>query len=252
MKLKQQAFVDADFGLFTAALSAEEPIQWSESLWTLHSEQVDAERSFAEWLTTLSKNLAIPVDDMVICLSSKDSRYWRHRIIPTYKANRKGGRKPICFGGLRDWVMANYDTILYTGMEADDVLGIKAGEGLLVSNDKDLHTVPGDHFNPTKPELGVLTIDQHVADFNHMIQALAGDSTDGYGGCPSYGPVKSRKLLAPMMGNLAEMWDSVLIAYEDKGLSADVALRTAQVAYIMRPGDFDEATGDVTLWTPPE
>ena len=40
-------------------------------------------------------------------------------------------------------------------------------------------------FNPAK-DTQVTNISQWEADYNHMMQTLTGDQTDGYAGCPNH------------------------------------------------------------------
>ena len=81
-------------------------------------------------------------------------------------------------------------------LEADDLLGIKATKEaycIIISEDKDLKTIPAMVFNPAK-DTQVTNISQWEADYNHMMQTLTGDQTDGYAGCPSVGPKTAQKI----------------------------------------------------------
>ena len=82
-----------------------------------------------------------------------------------------------------------------------------------------------------------------------MIQALTGDSTDNYKGIAGCGPVTAEKILGDAK-TLPDMWDKVVAAYEKKKQTFADAVLTAQLARILRQGDYDFKTQEVTLWTP--
>jgi len=79
------------------------------------------------------------------------------------------------------------------------------------------------------------------------MQAVAGDSVDGYSGCPGIGPVRAERMLKDQPD-----WAKVVEIYESKKLSADDALVQARVARILRFGEYDQVTETVKLWTPDE
>ena len=86
----------------------------------------------------------------------------------------------------------------YARLEADDMLGIKATRDkgcIIVSEDKDLKTIPAKVFNPAK-DTEPHDISEQEADYNFMFQTLTGDKTDNYSGCPSVGPKTAEKILA--------------------------------------------------------
>ena len=175
---------------------------------------------------------------------------WRVSLCPTYKVNRKENRKPVLFNPLRDFIRHNYMTYEVDTLEADDILGLYSGiaTNVLASADKDLLTVPGRHFNPMKPEDGIITVSPDMAHRYHMTQTLTGDSTDNYKGCPGVGPKGAEKLLEGLEAE--EMWPVVVERYAKAGLTEEEALLQARLAYIMRPGDYDYETGEVRLWQP--
>ena len=49
---------------------------------------------------------------------------------------------------------------------------------------------------------------------------------------------------------LEQMWEKVVEAYEKKKYNFADAVLNAQLARILRDGDFDFDTGEVSLWTP--
>lgn len=185
---------------------------------------------------------------------SDERQNWRKSVCPSYKANRKGLEKPRGFFELREYAMEVYRSLLVTGLEADDILGIwattaRAGESLrmdkiLVSADKDFLSVPCKLYNPGYPDRGVVTVTLEDADRFHLRQTLMGDSVDGYPGIPGVGPVKADKILDEECS-----WRRVIQAYEEAGLSKQTALMTARIARILRRGEYTKSRG-VYLWKP--
>ncbi len=63
----------------------------------------------------------------------------------------------------------------------------------------------------------------------------------------------SQQLLPKILGEaktLEQMWEKVVAAYEKKKYNFADAVLNAQLARILRDGDFDFDTGEVSLWTP--
>ena len=112
------------------------------------------------------------------------------------------------------------------------------GKCIVVSNDKDLKTIPGELYRPTSDERQTLT--QEEADKNFLTQCLTGDSTDSYSGVPGIGPKKAEAILG---GRPA--WSSVEQAYIKAGLTRDDAITQARLARILRWSDWDEEKGEV-------
>ena len=187
-------------------------------------------------------------DDILHCLTDPKDNFRKH-ISPTYKSNRKGTRKPVGYVALRDWVQETYDTLTKPSLEADDVLGIIAtkpdnlGKCVVVSDDKDLRTIPCKLYRPMADEK--LDITQQQADTHFLTQTLTGDPTDGYSGCKGVGA----KTAAKILGN-RPMWSSVEQAYLKAGMTKEDALTQARLARILRWDDWDETKGEVKLWQP--
>ena len=71
----------------------------------------------------------------------------------------EGTRKPCGINALIDWVEEAYPSLRKPSLEADDVLGILAtkpdnigGKVVVVSDDKDLKTIPCVLFRPSREE----------------------------------------------------------------------------------------------------
>lgn len=272
------AILDADILLYQAALQVEHEHRWEDNLWTYHANPADGEAALRIAIDELTQK--VNGTDYVIPLTDMD-RNFRLDILPTYKGNRKGTRRPLLRRYLWAWLQREYADKVYMRptLEGDDVCGILLshptlikGKKILASLDKDMKTIPGDHYNQGKDEF--FTIDQATADYWHMHQTITGDSTDGYSGCPGAGPAAATALLAkPTLAVLTErevksgphkgtfrtryedeptddVWAAVVSLYESKGLSEAVALQQARVARILRSTDYDFKNRKPILWTP--
>jgi 5'-3' exonuclease len=194
-------------------------------------------------------------NDVVFALSGTEN--WRKDVLPTYKANRAGVKKPAGYGALRELALQNRFAAMHPRLEADDLIGIRATKPghkcVIVSSDKDMRTLPGAMYHPQRDEYHEQVTG--AADYMHMVQTLTGDTSDGYAGCPGMGPVKAEKLLAPFLDavevfNGKDAWQAIVAAYAKAGLGEDEAIRQARVARILRWGEFNFGNGEVKLWTP--
>lgn len=244
------ALIDADILAYQAAASCEHPIKWDENLWTLHSFEDDAEASFDAMVSSIKE--ATNANDYILAFS--DSENWRKEILPTYKANRSGVRKPMLLRHLKEYASQKYPCFVRPTLEADDVLGILAtskklvkGDKVVCSIDKDFKTIPGNHYNFRHATF--FEISEEEADYWHMTQTLTGDSTDGYAGCPGYGPRTAEKTLSVL--DRKDFWAGVCKAYEAAGLGKEEALVQARIARICRASDYDFKNKKVKLWNPP-
>jgi len=252
--------LDADMLVYEAALAHEVEIQWDDDLWTLHAHFEPAREQVDDTVKHLLKQL--DAEAVVMALSDYTDP-WRKRVMPDYKLARTLKRKPVTFKPLREHIHSTYRTFQRPGLEGDDVLGILLtnphvvpGEKVLVSEDKDMNTLPGLHcklreaMKNTGGFAAIRRVTPAEADLYHMRQSLMGDVTDGYPGCPGIGPKTADKLLADLQPEA--MWPVIVKAYEKAGLNEEVALMNARVARILRHGDYDYTKREVRLWTPPK
>lgn len=186
--------IDADIPIYQLAASNEDILDWGEGNSDTKLLDFDgAKRGFQDYMETLFNDLQ--VDDMVMCIS--DSYNWRKDINPKYKSNRKDVVRPELIGALREWVRAEYKTVTYPRLEADDVLGILSTRDpentIVVSDDKDMLTLPVKVYVPRRKEMVEGTLKSAL--FQHAYQTLKGDSVDGYSGCPRVGDKKAREAL---------------------------------------------------------
>jgi len=261
---KTTLLVDGDWLCFKCSTAVETVVQWEEDVWTLTSNASEAFSMAANILersADRAKNqFATRLCETRILFSDPSGHYFRHDILPTYKGNRKGKRKPVCYKALRSKLEEEYSPGIYPAfatasswepnLEADDLMGIYATCGfyaspVIVTIDKDLDTVPGWHYNPDKDS--IYQVDRDTAIRNRFKQALIGDATDGYKGCPGAGKVKADKILGDSRLPL-EMLDLMNEAFESAGLTARDAMTQLRVAHILQHEDYDFETGEVEGW----
>jgi DNA polymerase-1 len=238
---------DADIIAFKAAAAVEHPIKWGDGLWTLHAYEHEAIEQCINYISNVRRDLI--ASDHTLYLTGPDN--WRKDILPTYKENRKDTRKPLVLQAVRQWMIEEQGAVLTDTFEADDLLGIEATTHplttIIVSEDKDLQTIPALLYNPAK-DTAVRHIGVFEAAYYHMHQTLTGDKTDNYDGLAGCGPVTATKILAPAK-EPEDLWPLVVKAFQSKKLSEEHALVQAQVARICHASDIDKS-GKVTPWTP--
>lgn len=244
------ALFDGDIFAYEIAAGAEEPIHWGDGLWTLHAWEEPAKAKLEGRIEELRDSIG--AKKVIVALS--DSVNWRHRVLPSYKENRKDTRKPMLLKVLKDHLANTFETFIRPTLEADDVLGILStwsgmkGDKVIVTKDKDLQTIPGLHFLSHKEDRGVFEVSTEDADLWHLIQTLAGDVTDGYKGCPNVGITRATKALIELPPE--ERWGKVVELFNKAGLGEKEALVQARVARICRASDYDFKKKEVKLWTP--
>jgi DNA polymerase-1 len=243
------AILDGDVLLHRSASAVQRTYDFGDNVPCVAADYAQATRKLAEDIHSLGA--AVFADRIVVALSDATGRYWRHSVLPSYKAQRNPKAKPVLFKQLREWVEENYDSLWMPGLEGDDVCGILSthpkklrGTRIVVASDKDMLQVPGLLYRPHRAKEGVQEITREAADHFHLLQALTGDPTDGYFGIPGIGDKRGRKILAGKAD-----WPAVVAAYEGKGLTEHDALVQARVARILRAGDYHKDIG-VKLWTP--
>lgn len=299
-KLKVGLALDMDYLIFSAMSAAEEEQDWGEDVWTLYCDHKKARDILFGTIKTIKADIAGQLkrkfkltedkyEFVDICILSGDDN-WRKDVLETYKANRKGKRKPVGYRKFCDEVMAHYGEMSFKwhGMEGDDLCGIfmtkpefvGCDRVISVSCDKDFNTVPGYFFWLT--EMDLVKNDEATADLHHFYQTLKGDTTDGYGGVPgvgeAFGPglwewlkepeffYEATKIMksgkdkgqersywtsrVPEWDNGEGLWACMVSLAAKQGMSEEDLIVQAQVARICRATDFDFETKKPILWTP--
>lgn len=239
---------DADMILYVACNRNEQVIEWEDGMFTLHCYFEDVKNSFDEHVSELVDTVLEHYNhhgkyEIVMCLSHPDN--FRKRLVDEeYKANRNTLRRPLCYKAMREWIAKEYNTLMYEGLEADDVVGITVGKNdVAISGDKDFRCIPCKQYDFMRNEF--FDVSKEDADYFHLYQTLIGDSTDGYKGCPHIGDVRAKRIL-----NESPTWDKVVDTYIKNGSTEEEALKNARLAFILRKGYYNKKTHEVKLWTP--
>ena len=163
---------------------------------------------------------------------------FRNEIATTkpYKGNRKGTEKPHHYSLLREYLITSWGATVNEGIEADDMLAIRAtelgDESIIVTLDKDLDQVVGWHYNFVKKIKYYVEKDEGLLNFYK--QFLTGDSVDNIEGAKGIGPKRAQKLLKDKTE--VEMWNTVV-----EILGYDRAIENGHLLYMLRSRD-DEFT----------
>ncbi len=204
---------------------------------------------------------AVKAQRAVICLSDPD-RNFRKELDATYKANRADTEQPVMRRWIESYLATEYVSFKRPRLEADDCMGILAtrpsllgkayanDEIIMVSEDKDMRTVPAKLYNPNHPDLGVIDITEEEANRFHMWQTICGDPTDGYPGVKGVGPKSIYATYLMEDADPDEFWDVVLEAYASKGQTEEQAVLQARLAHILWATSFNLKTHKVRLWQP--
>jgi 5'-3' exonuclease len=181
---------------------------------------------------------------------------FRWKLDNEYKANRKGAVKPLLYTHIRDYLCTKYNAEVVVGIEADDALGIaQTKHTIIISKDKDLLQVPGEHFNISSnkvihaTENGSLEVWVDAAGKKRLTghgfkwfcaQMLLGDDVDNIKGINRVGAVKTHALLSKLRTK-ETMWNAVKEVYKKHNREQDL-LTNAQLLWILKTsnGYFNE------------
>ena len=243
-----KALIDTEVYLFRAAAACEMEAEWAPDDWTYICRHGDAQALFQDSIAEILDNLQ-GLQPVLVFSAGVSFRYG---VWPKYKANRKKYRKPAGYRQLKEWVAQaapsrGWQVVELPDVEGDDVLGILYEQGdVIASVDKDMLTLPGYHLRNGQ----IIEVSEYDADLAFYSQALVGDTSDNYPGCPGFGPVTAERALAGCMTE-RDMWAAVVAAFGKKGLDQRYAITQARCARILRPGEYDLSTHTVRLWEPP-
>ena len=234
--------IDADFIVYKCTAGAETEIDWGDDVILVTSRFSEAYRMVERELYRIASDLGC-FDDSILFFS--DSVNFRKSIDPTYKGHRNR-KKPCGYRRVIEALKKEYHVVVMPTLEADDALGIYATkeEGhIICSPDKDMRQIPGELYDMSD---GTITITKEEGDRWHLIQTMAGDQTDGYGGVPGIGIKRADALLT----EYGATWETVKQAFADKELDEEVALKNARLAKILQADDYDFKAQKPILWSP--
>lgn len=253
MSKNKVALIDADILVYQAASSVEREYDWGDGVWTVHADENLGIKKFDEKVEQIMDTAGADI----AYLALSDALNFRRDVLPTYKSNRKDTRKPLLWGRLRDYAHEEYSVFQRPKLEGDDILGILAtakglieGDKFIVTLDKDLKQIPGKHFRMKTPDDGIIEVSPGEADHFFYLQALMGDATDGYSGCPGIGIKKAEAILKKAEEAGEPLWPVIVEAYEKAGLGEEAALQQARVARILRATDYNFKKKEPILWKP--
>lgn len=251
--MKRLLLIDADILAYKVAAHNEQEYDFGDGgvASVLRPEKVasDIEDAITDWMARLDG------DDFKIMLSDPEKN-WRKSLDPTYKSNRSGGKRPELLMDVKAYLYAHFASSVVPWLEADDAMGILATSPtlkqrvIIVSEDKDMRTIPGYVYHPHRDELGVMRISKREANRFLLWQTLTGDQTDGYPGCPGIGKTSPYVEDLMTLTSGRQMWDCVIDAYASKGLTEADALLQARLACICRQANWDSKKRRVRLWNP--
>ena len=251
------ALLDADVINYVAASSAQR--DYGTEVWSdIKGAIADAEEQIFKEMEQAGCN------KVLLIYSPRTSTNWRKLVMPAYKMHRKATPKPICYMELRDELEKRYDHISIDWLEGDDLFAMleaKIPNSVVVSIDKDMYTLPDiEYLRPHTMAFPAYT-SRDYADYYWLYQVLIGDSTDGYKGLLGTGPKKAEKLLSEFMEigiddngqqthdfDFEGAWNAVVSAYREKGQMN--WLEQAQMARILRVGDYDSKNKRIRLFNP--
>lgn len=205
--MKRLLLIDGDMVAYRVAAAEEKGYDFGETfILSADADQgrENLDRMVSGWMEALGADHAV--------MALTDSENYRKEVMPSYKSNRAGVRRPMILGEMRKHVMESYDWKIVPKLEADDVMGVLAthpklykdfDEKVIVTWDKDLRTVPGLHWNPEKGWKGegedrhavIDTVSPKEADLMFYSQVLSGDAVDGYPGCPGVGKKRADQIV---------------------------------------------------------
>lgn len=268
--------IDADIVAFRASAALQRDYDWGDGVTSRVTDMSETMRAAEEYIE--SAMVACRGTDIIICLSD-DVTNFRNSIYPPYKQHRKSSERPELLYDIKDKLAERWPSAVRPRMEADDVMGILAtephkGTRIIVSEDKDMKTIPGWLFNP-RTDKRPRKVSTDEAQKFLMWQALTGDPTDGYPGCPGCGKKQADKLIYEnhewfrserelMRGKnkgqikvewsledaLHEwnIWSAVLSAYFRAGLTEKDAIIQVSMARILKHQDMDGSR--IKPWVP--
>jgi len=234
--------IDADFIVYKSCAAAETEIDWGDDVILVTSRFSDAMSAVEREIRKLKNFFMWDIPEVILFFS--DSTNFRKNILADYKGHRNR-KKPCGYKRVINKLKETYEVIIMPTLEADDAMGIYATKNpgnTICSPDKDMRQIPGNLYDMENFTL----IEKDEGAKWHLIQALAGDQTDGYAGCPGIG-VKRATTLFESKGY---SWKTVVETFEEKGFTEEHALLNARLARILTASDYDFKKRKPIPWTP--
>tara|TARA_Y100001973_G_scaffold77424_1_gene113283 strand:- start:6549 stop:7286 length:738 start_codon:yes stop_codon:yes gene_type:complete len=233
--------IDADFIVYKCCAASEDEIDFGDDVIIVTSKFSEAYACVKRELKKVEREYG-SFDEMILFFSSPYN--FRKKIKADYKGHRNR-KKPCGYKRVIEKLKTEYRVIVMDSLEADDALGIFATRhpgNIIVSPDKDMKQIPGQLYNFDES----FTITKSAGAKWHLIQAAAGDNTDGYSGVPGIG-VKRATALFEEHGY---SYKTLVKMFTDKDLSEECALQNARLAKILTWDDYDQDKQQPILWNP--
>ena len=230
--------IDADFIVYKACAAAESEVDFGDDVILVTSNFSDALSASKREITKLENKFGTFTS---VILFFSDSVNFRKKILPEYKGHRNR-KKPCGYKRVINALKKDYKVIIKPTLEADDSMGIYATKypgNIIASPDKDMKQIPGQLYNFDE----TFTITAPEGAKWHLIQTLAGDQTDGYGGVSGIGVKRAVSLFE----DKGYSWQTVIEAFDN---DIEDALVNARLARILTVDDYDFKRKCPILWTP--
>ena len=234
--------IDADYIVYKCCAACETEIDYGDDVIVVTSKFSEALAAVERDLYNIANDLG-HFDDSILFFS--DSNNFRKSLAPDYKGHRNR-KKPCGYKRVIKALQETFPVVIIPTLEADDALGIYATREqghIICSPDKDMRQIPGELYNLSD---GVEVITKEDGDRWHLIQTMAGDQTDGYGGIPTIGIKRADAILT----DKGATWQTVLETFLEKGLTEEDALKNARLAKILQVEDYDFTNQEPRLWSP--
>ena len=232
--------IDADYTVYKCCASCETEIDFGEDVIVVTSNFSEAYKAVKRDLEKITNQYMDP--DVYLFFS--DSKNFRKEILPEYKGHRNR-KKPCGYKRVINQLKNEFNVITLPELEADDAMGIFATmweDTTICSPDKDMRQIPGNLYDMSDNTF----ITKSEGLRWHLIQTMAGDQTDGYGGCPGIG-IKRAVAIFEKDGYT---WEAVVKTFAKMDLGEDIALQNARLAKILTIDEYDFENKQVRLWTP--
>lgn len=133
-----------------------------------------------------------------------------------YKGNRDSLHKPFYYQHIRDFLVNQFGAKIVDGREADDVLGERLYElgdkGCIVSTDKDMKTIKGNHYDWVKDKW--FRVVPPNDDLFLLFQIIMGDRIDNIQGLSGFGEKKAAKIITDHKKDIKQIKRAIAALYE--------------------------------------
>lgn len=249
--IPKRLLIDGDILAYKAVFQETHEVNWGNDLWGNQTDVAAAIRTYDLMVHRIVRD-NFPEDvEIIHFFSAPSGSGWRKDFYPAYKDNRLGKLPVAGLAALKNHYLdsEDIDARMSPRLEADDLMGITATadpSAVIVSEDKDMATLPAWWFNPAKHDEPTKATKEQ-ADRALFIQAMTGDTTDGYPGCPRLGAKTAPKVL--LGKDPRDFWEYTLEAFEKAGKDEEFARSQVLCARILRDGDWDFDKEEMT-WRP--